>query len=97
MGGGQSSGESGTNIRWEGDYIWWEGDTHPVGGEQTYKDSNQYFFFLNNRRRLVRVLKLCRGFILTKKGGITPKKNRFSVFLCFSKVVAVFRYLDLSS
>ena len=28
------------------------------------------------RRRLVRVLKLCRGFILTKKGDINPKNIR---------------------
>jgi hypothetical protein len=31
-------------------------------------------FFENNRRRLVRVLKLYRGFILTKKGDFNPPK-----------------------
>ena len=33
------------------------------------------FFFENFRRRSVRVLKLHRGFILTKKGDINPPKN----------------------
>ena len=32
-------------------------------------------FFENFRRRSVRVLKLHRGFILTKKGDINPQKN----------------------
>jgi hypothetical protein len=34
-----------------------------------------YFFFENFRRRSGRVLKLHRGFILTKKGDINPQKN----------------------
>ena len=32
-----------------------------------------FIYFENIRRRLVRVLKLDRGFIITKKGGINPK------------------------
>ena len=32
-------------------------------------------FFLNSRRRLVRVLKLHRSFILTKKRNINPAKS----------------------
>jgi hypothetical protein len=33
------------------------------------------FFLENFRRRSIRVLKLHRGFILTKKGDISPPKN----------------------
>ena len=59
-------------------------------------------FFENIRRRSVRVLKLHRGFILTKKGDINPQKNSETplapwgggvlyFFLKISKVVLWFR------
>ena len=43
-------------------------DPHPLGDDF-------YVFFENFRRRSGRVLKLHRGFILSKKGDINPQQN----------------------
>ena len=62
--------------RWLCRYVHQKLSAHFDGGLRRRSTGRGGFLFENSRRRLVRILKLHRGFILTKMGDIKPQKLR---------------------